>query len=166
MVKKFSHTSFKRCLTSFLVTLKQVLVPTCQAAAVVWTFVNVSAVHSGSHLPRSSVPLGLQAFIPVSSGTYPSSSSGPLGQFAIVTAMHSGSHPPRSSVHLGIRHFYHCVLWYWPATQQWSCGHSLWSSQYIRDPSNRDAPRLISSRTAYRLFNCNIFTPACITICG
>ena len=105
MVKKFSHTSFKRCLTSFLVTLKQVLVPTCQAAAVVWTFVNVSAMHSGSHLPRSSVPLGLQSFISVSSGTYPSSSSGPLGQFAIVTAMHSGCHLPRSSVPLGLQAF-------------------------------------------------------------
>jgi len=79
MVKKFSHTSVKRCLTSFLVTLKQVLVPTFQAAVVLWTFANVTAVNSGSHLQRSSNPLGLQFFIPVSSGTYTSSSSCPLG---------------------------------------------------------------------------------------
>jgi hypothetical protein len=154
MVKKFSHKSVKRCLTSFLVTLKQVLVPTSQAAVVLWTFANVTAVNSGSHLQRSSDPLGLQSFhpcalwylhfkqqlssggtsllslqcilvttyhagvilwafrffIPMSSGTYLSSSSCPLGQFTIVTAMHSGSHLPRSIDPLAIRHFYHCVL--------------------------------------------------------
>jgi hypothetical protein len=108
----------------------------------------------------------LWAFIFVSSGTYPSSSNGLLGQFANVTAMHSGSHLPRNSDPLGIRHFYDCVLWYWPAKQQWSCGHSLLSSQCIRDPSNIDAPRLITSKAAHRLFNCNILTPACVTNCG
>ena len=64
IVKKFSRRSFKRCFTSFQVTPKQILVPACQAAVVLWTFANITLVHSGSRLPRSSVPLGLQSLHP------------------------------------------------------------------------------------------------------
>jgi len=62
-------------------SLQCILVATCHTAVILW------------------------AFIVVFSGTYPSSSSGPLGQFANVTAMHSGNHLPRNSDPLGIRHF-------------------------------------------------------------
>ena len=37
---------------------------TVQAAAVLWAFAKVIAVQSGTYLPRSSDPLGLQSFLP------------------------------------------------------------------------------------------------------